>query len=134
MVGLLQGLDPEAPGVNFGPIDVTQNTPNAVSYGNDGNLHAVQTFLSSATGSIFTQPSPENVDFYGTGFAPLPNAESQVYLKPEPFSAITGIGLIDPSEYIETVFGNTFTRAYATQYFLNVHYALYTNTTPEALG
>jgi hypothetical protein len=87
---------------------VTQNTPNAVSYGNDGNLHAVQTFLSSATGSIFTQPSPENVDFYGTGFAPLPNAESQVYLKPEPFSATTGIGLIDPSEYIELVFGNTF--------------------------
>jgi hypothetical protein len=134
MVGLLQGLDPEAPGVNFGPIDVTQNTPNAVSYGNDGNLHAVQTFLSSVTGSIFTQPSPENVDFYGTGFAPLPNAEGQVYLKPEPFSATTGIGLIDPSEYIEVNFGNAFTRAYATQYFLNVHYALYTNTTPEQLG
>jgi hypothetical protein len=134
MVGLLKDLDPEGPGVNFGPIDVTQNTPNAISYGNDGNLHAVQTFLSSATGSIFTQPSPENVDFYGTGFAPLPNAEGQVYLKPEPFSATTGIGLIDPSEYIELVFGNTFTRAYATQYFLNVHYALYTNTTPEQLG
>jgi hypothetical protein len=134
MVGLLQGLDPEAPGVNFGPIDVTQNTPNAVSYGNDGNLHAVQTFLSSATGSIFTQPSPENVDFYGTGFAPLPNAESQVYLKPEPGSATTGIGLIDPSEYIALVFGLNFTRAYALHYFLNVHYALYTNTTPEQLG
>jgi hypothetical protein len=134
MVGLLKNLDPEGPGVNFGPIDVTQNTPNAVSYGNDGNLHAVQTFLSSATGSIFTQPSPENVDFYGTGFAPLPNAESQVYLKPEPGSAASGIGLIDPSEYIESSFGTNFTRAYATHYFLNVHYALYTNTTPEQLG
>jgi hypothetical protein len=134
MVGLLLDLDPEAPGINFGPIDVTQNTPNAVSYGNDGNLHAVQTFLSSVTGSIFTQPSPENVDFYGTGFAPLPNAEGQVYLKPEPFSAITGIGLIDPSEYIALVFGLNFTRAYALHYFLNVHYALYTNTTPEQLG
>jgi hypothetical protein len=134
MVGLLKDMDPETPAVNFGPIDVTQNTPNAVSYGNDGNLHAVQTFLSSATGSIFTQPSPENVDFYGTGFAPLPNAESQVYLKPEPGSATTGIGLIDPSEYIALVFGLNFTRAYALHYFLNVHYALYTNTTPEALG
>ena len=134
MVGLLNQLDPETVGVNFGPIDVTQNTPNGVSYGNDGNLHAVQTFLSSATGSIFTQPSPENVDFYGTGFTPQPNAEAQVYLKPEPGSAATGIGLIDPSEYIENILGNEYTRKYALHYFLNVHYALYTNQVPEPLG
>ena len=134
MVGLMQQMDNETPVMNFGPIDVTQNTPNGVSYGNDGNLHAVQTFLSSATGSIFTQPSPENVDFYGTGFAPQPNAEAQVYLKPEPGSTATGIGLIDPSEYIFNTFGSTFRIKYRTHYFLNVHYALYTNATPEALG
>ena len=133
-VGLLRQLDDETPGINFGPIAVTENTPNGITYGNDGNDHAVQTFLSSATGSVFTQPSVEKVDFYGTGFAPQAQADNQVYLKPELNSVTTGIGLIDPSDYINVTFGESFVEAYGTHYFLNVHYALYTNQTPEQLG
>lgn len=133
-VGLLGILDEEGAGINFGPIGITNNTPQAVTYGGDGNNHAVQSFLDSATGSIFTQPSVEDVDFYSTGFAPQPNAEAQVYVKPRLNSVATQVGLIDPSDYINTTFGNSAARQYASHYFLNVHYALYTNQTPEQLG
>jgi len=134
-VGLMEKLDEEAAGIRFGPIGVTSNTPEAVTYGGDGNNHAVQSFLSTATGSVFTQPSVEDVDFYSTGFAPEANAEGQVYLKPEPNSAVTGFGLIDPSEYILTNFvTDEYVKAYAPHYYLNVHYALYTNQITEQLG
>ena len=134
-VGLMDKLDEEAAGIRFGPIGVTSNTPEAVTYGGDGNNHAVQSFLSTATGSVFTQPSVEDVDFYSTGFVPEPNAEGQVYLKPELNSAITGFGLIDPSEYILTNFvTDEYVKAYAPHYYLNVHYALYTNQITEQLG
>jgi len=132
-VGLMNKLDEEGAGVLLGPIAVTSNTPNAVTYGGDGNQHAVQSFLASATGSIFTQPSVEPVDFYNTGFGPQPNAEAQVYLKPEPGSAATGIGLIDPSEYIAGLSADLL-KTYNPHYFLNVHYALYTNQISEQLG
>jgi hypothetical protein len=132
-VGLMNIMDEEGAGVLYGPIGITNNTPNAITYGGDGNTHGVQSFLSSATQSVFTQPSVEDVDFYSTGFTPQPNAEAQVYLKPEPGSVATGVGLIDPSEYIQSLDAQ-YPRFYSLHYYLNVHYALYTNQTPEQLG
>ena len=136
MVGLMVRVDTEGAQVSLGPIQVTQNTPFAVSYGNDGNIHAVQTYISSATASVFTQPSVENdVDFYNTGFATEPGAQDQFFVKPESGSAATGIGLIDPSEYLFNQLGDpTFVNRYACNYFLNVQYALYLNQVPEQLG
>ncbi len=134
-VGLMEVIDPTIINpVTFAPIEVTQNTPAAVSYGGDTNDHPVQTILSNAAGSVFTQPSVEQNDFYGTGVAPAANVENQVYLKPEPGSVASGIGLMDPADYIRTRINPSFIELYGVHYFLNVHYALYTNQTPEQLG
>jgi len=135
MVGLMVRLDTETPGAALGPIDVTANTPQALSYGNDGNQHVVQSFLSSATESVFMQPSSEPVDLYGSGLAIPTGRQDQFFLKPQAGSAASGIGLIDPSDYIESQLGDpTFVNRYGPAYFLNVQYALYLNQVPEQLG
>lgn len=135
MVGLMVRVDTETPGAVLAPIDVTANTPNAISYGNDGNQHVVQSFLSSATDSVFMQPSSEPVDLYGSGLAIPAGRQDQFFLKPETGSAASGIGLIDPSDYIANQLGDpTFVNRYGPAYFLNVQYALYLNQVPEQLG
>lgn len=134
-VGLMVKPDPETPGVQLAPIGVTQNTPKTITYGGDGNDHAVQTFIASAASQIFTQPSPSPVDFYDTGLASNNNPETQFYVPPVAGSAASGVGLIDPSEYIKTQLGDeSYVNRYGTHYFLNIQYALYTADVPEQLG
>lgn len=134
-VGLITKVDQETPGVVLANIGVTQNTPLALSYGGDGNRHAIRSYLASATASVFSQPNYSTVDFYDTGTAPDPNPENQFYVPPVLGSATTGIGLIDPSDYIRNQLGDeTFVNRYGCNYFLNVQYALYTNQIPEQLG
>ena len=134
-VGLMETIDPLVINpITSSSLDVTQNTPLGVSYGGDVNPHPIQTVLSNATGSIFVQPSIEDSDLYGTGVPPVVEQQDQVYLKPETGSAVSGVGLIDPVDYINNRLNATWTSLYSIHYFLNVHYALYTNQTPEQLG
>jgi hypothetical protein len=73
------------------------------------------------------QPSPK--DFQDFGFGLLPNnANGQAFATPDATR-----GLIDPSVYL-TSLGATFRDAAAANYFLCLHYALYTRTIPEQRG
>jgi len=111
-----------------GAIPVTSRTPALMTYGGSAQTPAVQTdFGPAATPIQFMQPSPK--DFQDFGFGLLPNnANGQAFATPD----VTR-GLIDPSVYL-TSFGDDFRDAAAANYFLCLHYALYTKTIPEQRG
>ena len=111
-----------------GAIPITNRTPALLTYGGSPQTPAVQTdFGPAATPIQFIQPSPK--DFQDFGFGLLPNgANGQAFATPDPAR-----GLLDPSVYL-TSLGATFRDAAAANYFLCLHYALYTRTIPEQRG
>jgi hypothetical protein len=111
-----------------GAIPITNRTPALLTYGGSPQTPAVQTdFGPAATPIQFIQPSPK--DFQDFGFGLLPNgANGQSFATPDATR-----GLIDPSVYLTTL-GATFRDAAAANYFLCLHYALYTRTIPEQRG
>ena len=123
-VGLVETID-----VNTsGPIPITNRTPALLTYGGSPQTPAVQTDFGPALTPIsFMQPSPK--DFQDFGFGPLPpGANGQAFATPDPTR-----GLLDPSVHLTTL-GVTFRDAAAANYFLCLHYALYTKTIPEQRG
>jgi hypothetical protein len=74
------------------------------------------------------QPSLKQFQDYGLGGVPG-NAQDQAFALPDQTD-----GLIEPTEYLATTFGLNVRQQAASNYFLNVHYALYTDQTPEQLG
>jgi hypothetical protein len=123
-VGLIQTIDP----ATTGAIPITNRTPALLTYGGSPQTPNVQTDFGPALNPIqFMQPSPK--DFQDFGFGLLPNnANGQCFATPDATR-----GLLDPSVYLNT-FGATFTEAAAANYFLCLHYALYTRTIPEQRG
>jgi hypothetical protein len=123
-VGLIQTIDP----ATTGAIPITNRTPALLTYGGSPQTPNVQTDLGPALNPIqFMQPSPK--DFQDFGFGLLPNnANGQCFATPDATR-----GLIDPSVYLNTL-GAIFTEAAAANYFLCLHYALYTRTIPEQRG
>jgi hypothetical protein len=111
-----------------GAIPVTNRTPELLTYGGSPQTPAVQTDFGPALNPVqFMQPSPK--DFQAFAFGLLPNgANGQAFATPD-----TTRGLIDPSVYLNSL-GVTFRDAAACNYFLNLHYALYTSTIPEQRG
>jgi hypothetical protein len=111
-----------------GAIPITNRTPALLTYGGSPQTPAVQTdFGPVATPIQFMQPSPK--DFQDFGFGLLPNgANGQSFATPDPTR-----GLIDPSVFLASL-GATFRDAAACNYFLCLHYALYTSTIPEQRG
>ena len=111
-----------------GAIPITNRTPELLTYGGAPQTPAVQTdFGPVATPIQFMQPSPK--DFQAFGFGLLPNgANGQAFATPD-----VNRGLLDPSVYL-TSLGVTFRDAAAANYFLCLHYALYTKTIPEQRG
>lgn len=111
-----------------GAIPITNRTPALLTYGGSPQTPAVQTdFGPAATPIQFMQPSPK--DFQDFAFGLLPNgANGQAFATPDPTR-----GLLDPSVYL-TSLGATFRDAAAANYFLCLHYALYTQSVPEQRG
>jgi hypothetical protein len=111
-----------------GAIPITNRTPALLTYGGSPQTPAVQTdFGPAATPIQFMQPSPK--DFQDFGFGLLPNgANGQAFATPDPAR-----GLLDPSVYL-TSLGAPFRDAASANYFLCLHYALYTRTIPEQRG
>jgi hypothetical protein len=111
-----------------GAIPITNRTPALLTYGGSPQTPAVQTdFGPAATPIQFMQPSPK--DFQAFAFGLLPNgANGQAFATPDPTR-----GLLDPSVHLTTL-GDTFRDAAAANYFLCLHYALYTKTIPEQRG
>jgi hypothetical protein len=110
-------------------IPITNRTPPTLTYGGSAQVINTQTdFGPAATPLQFVQPSP--ISYQDFGFGALPgNADAQAFATPDPTN-----GLVDPSFYLRTVYGATFNDKAACNYFLNVHYALYTAAIPETRG
>jgi hypothetical protein len=111
-----------------GAIPITNRTPALLTYGGSPQTPAVQTdFGPAATPIQFMQPSPK--DFQDFAFGLLPNgANGQAFATPDATR-----GLLDPSVFL-TSLGATFRDAASANYFLCLHYALYTRTIPEQRG
>ena len=123
-VGLIQTLDP----ATTGAIPITNRTPELLTYGGSPQTPNVQTDFGPALNPIqFMQPSPKDFQAFGFGLLPA-NANGQAFATPDATR-----GLLDPSVYLNTL-GATFSEAAAANYFLCLHYALYTKTIPEQRG
>lgn len=123
-VGLI--LDSDVASSNA--IPQTNRTPALLTYGGSAQAVATQTdFGPAATPISFMQPSVK--DYQDFAFGLLPNgASGQAFATPD-----TARGLIDPSVYLNSLSGS-FRDAAACNYFLNLHYALYTESVPEQRG
>jgi len=122
------GLVLNSPVASANNIPQTNRTPALLTYG--GAVQAVPTqtdFGPALTPVSFMQPSPK--DYQDFGFGLLPNgANGQAFATPD----LTN-GLLDPNLFLSTL-GVDFQNAASANYFLNLHYALYTSTIPEQRG
>jgi hypothetical protein len=109
-------------------IPQTNRTPALLSYGGSGQLIPIQTDLGPAANPVeFVQPSPKDFEAFSIP-AVFPNVSGQAFATPDPTN-----GLLDPNVFL-TSLGATFRDAAAANYFLNLHYALYTESVPEQRG
>lgn len=109
-------------------IPQTNRTPALLTYGGSPQVVATQTdFGPAATPIQFMQPSPK--DYQDFAFGLLPNgASGQAFATPD-----AARGLLSPSAYLGSL-GPDFRDAAAANYFLCLHYALYTQSVPESRG
>ena len=128
-VGLILQMNDEVAGPIQEPLPITNTTPQALTYGGSGQVINIQTQYSAAGFSpVFTQPSVKDYDKYQF-VAPLPgNPDNQVFATPDIVN-----GLRDPSELLNFI-NPAFNRAAATQYYLCMHYAIYSAAVPEQRG
>jgi hypothetical protein len=127
-VTITHGLILTNPVATQGTIPVTNRTPALLTYGGSGqNINAQTNFGPGATPNQFIQPSPKDFEAFGLGL--LPNAATdQAWASPDATN-----GLLEASALL-TSFGTNVRDAAAANYFLCLHYALYTSTIPEQRG
>lgn len=114
--------------VSTNAIPVTNRTPQGLTFGGSGQVVNTQTdFGPVGTPQQFMQPSPKDYQDFAFGLLPA-NADGQAFATPD----ITR-GLIDPTAYLGLL-GAFYRNAPACNYYLNLHYALYTETVPESRG
>jgi hypothetical protein len=122
------GLILDSPVASLNAIPQTNRTPALLTYGGSAQAVATQTdFGPAATPVQFMQPSPKDYQDFGFGLLPN-NASGQCFATPDATR-----GLLDPSAYLSLI-GATFRDAAACNYFLCLHYALYTESVPEQRG
>jgi hypothetical protein len=127
-ISIAVGLVQNTPVQITSAIPQTNRTPALLSYGGSGQLIPIQTDLGPAANPVeFVQPSPKDFEAFSIP-AVFPNVSGQAFATPDPTN-----GLLDASVFL-TSLGDTFRDAAACNYFLNLHYALYTSTIPEQRG
>jgi hypothetical protein len=108
-------------------IPVTNRTPQGLTYGGSGQVVTTQTnYGPGATPQQFMQPSPKDYQDFAFGLLPA-NADGQAFATPDAAN-----GLIDASAWVATAWA--FNNDAGAQYYLCLHYALYTETVPESRG
>jgi len=109
-------------------IPVTNRTPQGLTYGGSGQNTNTQTnFGPAGTPLQFMQPSVKDYADFAFGLLPN-NADDQAFATPDATN-----GLLSASTFLNSL-GATFRDAAACNYFLCLHYALYTKTIPETRG
>jgi hypothetical protein len=127
-ITITHGLILNNPVATQNAIPVTNRTPQGLTYGGSGQVINTQTdFGPALTPQQFMQPSPKDYADFGFGLLPA-NADGQAFATPD-----LTVGLRDASELLNT-FGTNVRDAAAANYFLCLHYALYTETVPEQRG
>jgi hypothetical protein len=109
-------------------IPVTNRTPQGLTYGGSPQIINTQTNYGPAgTPLQFMQPSPKDYQDFAFGLLPS-NADNQAFATPD----VTN-GLVDATTLL-SAYGVGFRDSAAAQYYLCLHYALYSKTIPETRG
>jgi hypothetical protein len=126
-VTITHGLILNSPRASANAIPVTNRTPQGLTYGGSGQVINTQTnYGPGATPLQFMQPSPKDYQDFAFGLLPA-NADGQAFATPD-----TANGLRDASEWLTSAWG--FQNDAGTNYYLCLHYALYTETVPDSRG
>ena len=127
-VTITHGLILNSPTAVANAIPVTNRTPQGLTYGGSGLLTQTQTnYGPGGTPLQFMQPSPKDFEDFGFGLLPA-NADGQAFATPD-----AGNGLQSAYNRLLALFIGLDGSA-AAQYYLNIHYALYTETVPDSRG
>jgi hypothetical protein len=127
-VTITHGLIKEATPATTGAIPVTNRTPGFLTYGGSGQLIQAQTNYGPAgTPQQFMQPSPKDFQDFGLGLLPG-NPTDQAFATPD----VTN-GLLEAQVALISL-GSDFASLAATNYYLCLHYAVYSKTIPEQRG
>ena len=128
-VAITHGLILNAIPATTGAIPVTSRTPGFLTYGGSAQLIQAQTnYGPGATPLQFMQPSPKDFQDFGLGLLPG-NPDNQAFATPDATN-----GLLAANAHLLAVGGDTFVQAAATNYYLCMHYAIYSKTIPEQRG
>ena len=127
-VTITHGLILNATPATTGAIPVTSRTPGFLTYGGSPQLIQAQTnYGPGATPQQFMQPSPKDFQDFGLGLLPG-NPTDQAFATPDATN-----GLIEANVHLLSL-NPTFPGAAATNYYLCLHYAIYSKTIPEQRG
>ena len=128
-VTITHGCILTSPSITQNAIPITSRTPQGITYGGSGQIINTQTnYGPGATPQQFMQPSPKDYQDFAFGLLPA-NADNQAFATPD-----TVNGLRDVTQLWATLFGPTFLNMAAGQYYLCLHYAIYSKTIPEQRG
>jgi hypothetical protein len=107
---------------------VTSRTPGFLTYGGSPQLIQAQTnFGPNVAPQQFMQPSPKDFQDFGLGLLPG-NPNNQAFATPD-----VANGLKEANVQLLSL-GANFPFAASTNYFLCLHYALYSATIPTQRG
>jgi hypothetical protein len=127
-VTITHGLILGATRISANAIPVTNRTPIGLTYGGSPQVISTQTnYGPGATPQQFMQPSPKDYQDFAFGLLPN-NADGQAFATPD-----INNGLRDASVFLASL-GLGLENTAAAQYYLNLHYALYTETVPDSRG
>jgi hypothetical protein len=127
-VTITHGLIQTATPATTGAIPVTSRTPGFLTYGGSPQLIQAQTnYGPGATPLQFMQPSPKDFQDFGLGLLPG-NPDNQAFATPDATN-----GLKEANVHLASIAAD-FPRNAATNYYLCLHYALYSKTIPEQRG
>jgi hypothetical protein len=111
------------------PIPITNRTPQALTYGGSGQTINTQTnYGPIGTPQQFMQPSPKDYQDFAFGLLPA-NADGQAFATPDVVE-----GLLDVTDFANGALGSAIRDSAALQYYLCLHYAIYSKTIPEQRG
>jgi hypothetical protein len=128
-VAITHGLILNAIPATTGAIPVTSRTPGFLTYGGSAQLIQAQTnYGPGATPQQFMQPSPKDFQDFALGLLPG-NPTDQAFATPDASN-----GLLAANVHLLALGGDTFVQAAAANYYLCLHYAIYSKTIPEQRG
>jgi hypothetical protein len=127
-VTITHGLILNSNAISANLIPVTNRTPSGLTYGGSGINNTTQTnYGPVGTPLQFMQPSPKDYQDFGFGLLPN-NADGQSFATPD---AANGLNSAYNILISLGIFADS---AAAANYYLNLHYALYSKTLPSQRG